>query len=420
MNSLIHSTKIAFKALAANKLRTALTVLGIVIGSASVVVVYSAGAGISALLFDQIESFGTNIIQIEIKVPSNKKSTMESEQDSGSAIARGVQITTLNHQDLEDLKKVKNVTGAYGAILSQDRASYGGETRRAFLMGVSADYINIDRGEVALGRFFTDNEDRSLSQVVVLGSKMAEKLFFNDDPLGKLITLHNSKYQVIGVMKEKGRAMTMDFDDYIYLPVRTLQRKVMGINHLLYMVHQLADSNLALETAEEFKSILRDNHGITDPLKDDFRVTTMEEMIETLETVTGALTILLLAIIIISLIVGGVGILNVMYVSVSERTAEIGLRKAVGANYRAIRQQFLIESVVITLLGGVVGVVVGIFISWVLAWGAIYFGLEWKFSIPLEGLIVALVSSFVFGILFGLGPAKRAAKLDPLEAMRKE
>lgn len=406
--------------MASNKLRTALTVLGIVIGASSVIVVYSAGEGVRGLLLGQIESFGTNIIQTEIKIPANKKSAAESERSSGASIAQGVQITTLSHDDLADLKNVRNISGGYGAILSQDQAGYGSEVRRAFLMGVSADYINIDKTEIAFGRFFTDNEDKSLTQVVVLGSKMAEKLFGNSDPIGKFINLHKSKYQVIGVMEEKGKMMTMDFDDYIYLPVRTLQKRIMGINHLLYMVHQLEDPSRALETAEEFRLVLRENHDITDPLKDDFRVVTMDEMLATLDTITGALTILLLAIIIISLIVGGVGILNVMYVSVSERTSEIGLRKAVGANYKAIRRQFLIESVIVTLLGGVVGVVVGIFSAWLLAWGAQYYGLEWEFVIPLEGVFVALFFSFLFGILFGLGPAKRAARLDPLEAMRKE
>ncbi len=406
--------------MSANKLRTALTVLGIVIGSASVVVVYSAGEGIRGLLLKQISSFGTDIIQTEIKIPANKRSTAESEQNSGSGIAQGVQITTLRHEDLEDISKLKNITGGYGAILTQDKASYGSEMRRAFLIGVSADYIEIDSTEIAVGRFFSEEEDKSLAQVVILGSKMAEKLFGDSEAIGKYIVLHKSKYQVIGVMEEKGRVMTMDFDEYIYLPVRTLQKKIMGIEHFLYTVHQLADPSRAADTAEEARTILRDNHDITDPDKDDFRVTTMEEMLETLDTIMNALTILLLSIIAISLVVGGVGILNVMYVSVSERVGEIGLRKAVGANYSAIKQQFLVESVLVTLIGGVAGVLVGILISWVLAWGAGSFGLEWRFVVPLEGVIVSLLFSFLFGVLFGLGPATKAARLDPIEAMRKE
>ena len=406
--------------MSANKLRTALTILGIVIGSSSVIIVYSAGEGLRGLLLGQIESFGTNIIQTEIKIPANKKSASEGERSSGAAIAQGVQVTTLKHDDLLDLKKISNVSGGYGAVLSQDQISYGSEVRRAFLMGVSADYINIDKTDIAQGRFFTENEDKSLARVVVLGSKISEKLFGNSYPIGKFVSLHKSKYQVIGVMEEKGKMMTMDFDDYVYLPVQTLQKRIMGINHFLYMVHQVENPLLALETAEEFRQVLRENHNISDPLKDDFRVMTMDEMMATLDTITGALTILLLAIIVISLIVGGVGILNVMHVTVSERVAEIGLRKAVGADYKSIRMQFLVESVIITCLGGVIGVLLGVLLSWVLAWGAWRYGLDWKLVIPLEGVLVAIFFSFLFGILFGLGPAKRAARLDPLEAMRKE
>jgi putative ABC transport system permease protein len=419
MNNIIMSIKLALKSMFANKLRTALTVLGIVIGAASVIIVYSAGEGIRSLLLKQIESFGTDVLQTEIKVPSNKPG-MAGEQESGSAIASGAQVTTLTIDDAEDLKKLSNIKAGYAATLSQDRASYGGEVRKVFLMGVGAEYIDIDRTKIAEGRFFTEIEDKNLSSVVVLGAGIKQELFGDSDAIGKSITIHKSKYQVIGVMEEKGKIMTMDFDKYVYLPVRTLQKKIMGINHVFYMVHQLIDPDKAGETAEEARMILRENHDISDPIKDDFRVTTMEEMMEMLDTIIGALTILLLAIIIISLVVGGVGILNVMYVTVSERTAEIGLRKAVGANYRAIMRQFLTESVIITVFGGLIGVVAGILASFGLYLVANYFGLEWAFSIPLRGVIVAVSFSLLFGIVFGIAPARRAARLDPVEAMRRE
>jgi putative ABC transport system permease protein len=419
MNNIIMSIKLALKSMFANKLRTALTVLGIVIGAASVIIVYSAGEGIRSLLLKQIESFGTDVLQTEIKVPSNKPG-MAGEQESGSAIASGAQVTTLTIDDAEDLKKLSNIKAGYAATLSQDRASYGGEVRKVFLMGVGAEYIDIDRTKIAEGRFFTEIEDKNLSSVVVLGAGIKQELFGDSDAIGKSITIHKSKYQVIGVMEEKGKIMTMDFDKYVYLPVRTLQKKIMGINHVFYMVHQLIDPDKAGETAEEARMILRENHDISDPIKDDFRVTTMEEMMEMLDTIIGALTILLLAIIIISLVVGGVGILNVMYVTVSERTAEIGLRKAVGANYRAIMRQFLTESVIITVFGGLIGVVAGILASFGLYLVANYFGLEWAFSIPLRGVLVAVSFSLLFGIVFGIAPARRAARLDPVEAMRRE
>jgi putative ABC transport system permease protein len=405
--------------MAANKLRTGLTVLGIVIGVASVIIVYSAGEGIYNLLLGQIESFGTNIIETEIKVPSNKKGG-EAEQESAMSLAGGTQITTLKIEDLEDLNKLSNISGGYAAIMSQDQASYGGTIKKAFLLGVSASYIEIDKSEIAAGRFFDEAEEKSLAPVVVLGSNLKTDLFGDADAVGQSITLHKSKYQVIGVMKEKGGSFGMNFDDYIYLPLLTLQKRIMGINYVMYMVHQLKDPDRAAETAAEAREILRENHDISDPLKDDFRVVTMEEMMAMLDTITGALTILLLAIITISLIVGGVGILNVMHVSVSERTAEIGLRKAVGANYRDIVRQFLTESVVVTMFGGIIGIVVGVLLSWGLAFGARSFGLDWQFSVPLKAFVVSLLFSSAFGILFGIGPAKRAARLDPVEAMRRE
>lgn len=409
----------AFKSMAGNKLRTALTILGIVIGVASVIVVYSAGEGIRGLLVSQIESFGTNIIETEVKVPSNKKGSA-GDQESSMSIASGVQITTLDLEDLEDLNKLRNVSGGYAGILSQDQASYGNEQRKAYILGVNASYIDIDKSEVAAGRFFTEAEDKSLASVAVLGSKIKDKLFGNSDAVGKFVTIHREKYLVIGTMEERGASMMMNFDDYIYLPIRTLQKKVMGIEHVFYIVNQLYDPSLAEETAAEARDVLRENHDITDPDKDDFRLVTMSEMMKTLDTATGALTILLLAIIAISLIVGGVGILNVMYVIVSERTAEIGLRKAVGANYQAIVRQFLAESIVITLCGGLIGIILGVFISWLLALVASSFGFDWRFSVPLEAFVVAIVFSLLFGVVFGIGPAKKAARLDPVEAMRKE
>ncbi|HPT30095.1 MAG TPA: ABC transporter permease [bacterium] len=419
MSNIFSAFKMAFKSMRANKGRTSLTILGIVIGIASIIIVYSAGEGIKGLLVSQVEAFGTNIIQSEIKVPTTKKGSSGDTQ-SATAMASGVQVTSMKLKDLEDIKKLSNITSGYGAVLSQEKISYGNESRKAFLFGVSPDYINIDSSEVEFGRFFSDEEDKSLSQVVVLGSKMKEKLFGDADALGQYVSLRHSKFLVIGVMKSRGGGLGMDFDDYVYMPLRTLQKKIMGIDYVMYMIHEVKDMTLAADTAEEIRLILRDNHKITDPIKDDFRVSTMEDMMAILNTVTDAITILLLAIVIISLIVGGVGILNIMYVIVSERTMEIGLRKAVGANYRNIMTQFLAESVLITLLGGVVGVLVGIVFSFLISVGANYANLDWLFVIPFKSLVVAFFFSLVFGIFFGVYPARKAARLDPIEALRKE
>jgi len=427
--NILYIFKIALKSMWSNKVRTGLTVLGIVIGMAAVIIVFSAGEGIRGLVLGQIESFGTDIIETEIKVPSSKKGTA-AEQQSAAALVQGVQVTTLTLDDLEDIKKLSNIKDGYAGIMSQEQVSYGNEVRKSFLFGTSASYINIDKSEIDYGRFFTEAEDKSLSQVVVLGSKIKEKLFGDSDPIGKTIKIRKSKFRVIGIIKERGAIMVIDFDDYIYVPIRTLQKKIMGIDHVMYTVHQLNNIKEADETAEEMRYILRENHNLPQQLgpykgwldtgKDDFRVVTMAEMMETMDIITGALTLLLLAIVVISLIVGGVGITNIMYVIVTERTAEIGLRKAVGAKYKDIIKQFLVESVLITIIGGIIGVMVGILIAGAIYFGANYYGLDWRFIVPIKAYLVAVGFSIIFGIAFGIYPARKAARLEPVEALRNE
>jgi len=411
--------KLSLVSMLKNKTRTALTVLGMVIGIASIVIVFSAGEGIRSLIVGQIEAFGTNSIQTEVKVPSSKKGT-EGDMESAGAIASGIQVTSLNEKDLEDIKKIPNISNGYGAILSQETISYLNETKKAFLFGVSASYIDIDNSELANGYFFTESDNNSLSQVVVLGSKVAKDIFKGEDPVGKTVTIKRGRYQVIGVLKERGATVGFDFDSMTILPVKTLQKKIMGIDYFMYTIHQVFNPELAEETAETMRDILRENHSISNPDRDDFRVTTMKEMLETSKDVTNSITILLLLIVTVSLVVGGVGILNVMYVIVSERTPEIGLRKALGARFSDIMKQFLIESILITLIGAILGIILGIIFSFVIFLLANYFGLEWKFVVPLKSFVVAILFAVFFGVVFGIFPARKAGKLDPVEALRKE
>lgn len=400
-------------------MRTSLTLLGLIIGIMTVIVVYSAGEGIKGLVFGQLESFGTDFVQTEIKVPT-KKGGSEGDSQSAMAMATGVQVTSLTLDDMAAVNKLTNIVTGYSAILGQEQASYGNELRRAFIFGTNASYLDIDKTKIAQGRFFTEAEDLSLSQVVVLGSGIKEKLFGESDPIGKAIRIRQEKFTVIGVAEEKGAVMFMTFDDYIYMPIRTLQKKVMGIDHVMYFINKMAKPELGDATAEEIRDLLRRRHDITDPARDDFRVSTMAEAMEILETITNAMTFLLLAIVAISLVVGGVGIMNVMYVAVTERTMEIGLRKAVGATSANILRQFLIESILLTLLGGLVGCILGASLAYLISLAAKAFGVSWEFSIPLRAFVVALSFSAFFGIVFGVTPARTAAKLDPIEALRAE
>lgn len=404
----------------ANKARTSLTLLGLVIGIMTVIIVFAAGEGIRGLVLGQIESFGTDTVITEIKVPTTKTGSA-GESESGNAQASGVQVTTLTVDDMEAVEKLPNINKGYAAVLSQEQVSYGNELRRASVMGVNANYIEIDSGStMQTGRFFSEADDKSLATVAVIGQGMKEKLFGDSDAIGKTIKLRNERFTVIGIMAPRGAVMFMSFDDYVYVPLRTLQKKLMGTDYASYMVHQVENVRQSEATAEDIRYTMRERHDITDPVKDDFRVTTMVESLATLDTITSALTFLLLAIVAISLVVGGVGIMNIMYVSVTERTMEIGLRKAVGASYKDILQQFLVEAILITLTGGVVGSILGTVIAWLISLVAGGLGFDWRFAIPAQAYIIAISFSLVFGIIFGVTPARSAAKLDPIEALRTE
>lgn len=402
--------QLSIRSLRLNILRTSLTVLGIIIGVAAIVVVFAAGDGISSLITGEVASYGTDTIQTETKVPSKRNTTPLA------------QVTTLKLSDMEAIDRLENIRQSYGAILGQQKVSWQSQNQRVFLFGVSSPYTEIDKKSRPVeGRFFTAEEDRNQAMVAVLGYQLRQDLFGDQPAIGQWIKIGNNKFQVIGVLEERGGAVSMiDFDKTVYLPVKTLQKRILGVDHILYMMHQLNNVNRADETAEEIKLLLRERHNIDDPDKDDFRVTTMAELMETLDVVTNAITLLLLAIVVISLIVGGVGIMNIMYVTVSERTPEIGLRKALGATYRDIVGQFLVEAVLITIWGSFIGILLGIILSWLLSLTANHFGIVWHFTMPWLGIVTAIIFALSCGLLFGLRPAQKAAKLDPVEALRAE
>lgn len=410
MNNYIIAFKLAWRSLSLNLLRTSLTVLGVIIGALAIIVVFAAGDSLNKLILSEVESYGTDIIQTEIKVPGTA-----SQFPSG-------EITSLKLSDMEEIDKLENVKRSYAALISQTRLSFEAERTTALVFGVSSSYPLIDqKSQTIEGRFFSEEEDLSQAMVAVIGYKLNEKLFPNQSAINQYINYANRKVRVIGVLEERGGALGfIDFDDAIYLPIRTLQKRILGIDHALYFVHQLNDVSRAEETAEEIRYILRDLHNISDPKQDDFRVSTIDEALEIINSVTGAITGLLLAIILISLLVGGVGIMNIMYVVVSERTKEIGLRKALGARKKEVVRQFLIEALLITFWGWFLGSILGLILSRVLIIVANNYGVNLEFIFPLSGLIVAFIFSISCGLIFGLKPAKKASKLDPVEAMRIE
>ena len=409
----------SLKALRSNPVRTVLTTLGIMIGIATVIMVLSAGAGFKALINDEVASLGNDTLFIKTKIPPTTKNRAASSITGGLTPGVAVGITTFTQRDLDGIKKLNNVENDYGEVTGMAVASYRNNNKTAIYYGASSEKFLIDQHQLSSGRFYTQAEDAGASQVVILGSSIASSLFLQDNPIGKIVRIGNLNFQVIGVYKAQGGG-DVGPDGGLYVPLKTAQFKMLGINYITIGVVQLKNINLADATAAEITQTLRHNHNITDPNKDDFVVVTQAQVLDIYNTIFNGITILLIAIASISLVVGGVGIMNIMYVVVTERTSEIGLKKALGAKSSDILREFLIESILVTVLGGIIGIIFGATLSWLVAVVATANGLTWVFTVPLYAIIIAVGVSATIGISFGVLPARSAAKLDPIEALRYE
>jgi putative ABC transport system permease protein len=412
----------SIKVLKANPVRTVLTTLGIVIGIATVILVLSAGAGFRSLIDAQVQAFGTDTLFIETRVPPTTKNRASNNPTSAdlSRASSSTAITTFKQKDLSDVEKLGNIKGAYGIVTGLAVASYRDNAKSTIYYGSSYKRFEIDKNTLKSGRFYTQAEDMGASQVVILGYNIANDLFGQDEALGKLIKIGNLNFQVIGVYDQQGSFGGAGADDILYIPMQTAQKKLLGIDYLLVGIVQLEDSNLGDSTAEQIKTLLRKNHNITDPAKDDFTVTTQAQAMDTFNTIFNGITILLICIASISLVVGGVGIMNIMYVVVTERTSEIGLKKALGATNKDILIEFLVESVLVTIIGGILGIILGAFGGWIISLIATASGLDWVFSVPFYSILLGVGVSATIGIGFGVLPARSASKLDPIEALRYE
>lgn len=417
MKQFFLSIKLALRNLRTNKGRTVLTLIGVVIGIMSVIVVNSSGEGVKKYIMGQFDSYGNDIIQIETKVPST--SATSSENAMGQA--QGIQITTLKNSDGEEIKKLPNVSGYAAGTMGQEIASYKGENKRAMLFGNGADYPLIDTGvKVSEGTFYTDSEDNSLAQVIVIGQDIKEALFKNENPIGKDVKIKGLNFRVIGVLEKRGTVAFFNYDELIYLPVKTLEKKILGIDYVRYITVKVKDVSKIDVTAADVTDLLKRLHRTPKPEQEDFLVMTMQEAQKIIDDVFNVITILLLALTSISLIVGGVGIMNVMYVAVVERTFEIGLRKAVGAKAKDILRQFLFEAIILTSLGGIVGIILGFLINLAFSYIFSLLGFALKLSLTLNSVLLGVGFSMVTGIIFGYYPAWKASKLSPIEALRKE
>lgn len=417
MKRILLSIKLAFKNLRNNTGRTVLTLVGIVIGITSVIIVTSSGQGVKEYILGQFDSYGNDIIQIETKVPSTGKTSSA----NATGQAQGIQITTLKVTDGEQILKLPNVTGFAAGTLGQEIASYKNENKRAMIYGNGAALPEIDTGvKVEKGVFYTQAEDDSLAQVVVIGSEVKSSLFGDEDAIGKDIRLKGLNFRVIGVAEKRGTVAFFNYDELIYMPVQTLQKKILGIDYVRYITVKVKDVAMIDVTAADVTDLLKRIHKTPREEQEDFSVVTMQEAQKLVDDVFGTINILLLALTSISLIVGGVGIMNVMYVAVVERTFEIGLRKAVGAKEIDIRNQFLFEAIFITFIGGMIGIILGFLLNLAFSYVFSLLGYSLSFPLTMNSVLLGAGFSVATGIIFGYYPAWKASKLSPMEALRKE
>jgi putative ABC transport system permease protein len=413
---LANPIKISYKNLMAAKWRSFLTILGIIIGVASVIIIMAIGRSAQILILDQISGVGSNLIGV---LPGF------SDENGPPATAMGISIKTLTYEDLNALRNGKNVPevedGA-GYVMGTATVNYAGTGFNAAYTGTTASYIAVENAKVVKGRFFSRDEETNMARVAVLGSKIAEDIFGLSDPLNKTIKIDDKSFQVVGVFEKRGSTGfgIGSQDDRIFAPLKTVQKLLLGIDHLGFARLKVKNTNLISSAIVNTKTTLRERHHINTSTDDDFSVRDQASAISIIKNVTNILRYFLLVVGTISLIVGGVGIMNVMLIAVSQRIREVGLRKAVGARSSDVMTQFLVESSVVSFLGGTIGIIFGLIISYLISAVVQYFGYKWPFLVSLESIIVATLVSILIGIIFGIYPARKASHVSPMEALRYE
>lgn len=400
--------KIAMRAIAANKLRSFLTMLGIIIGVASVIAMMAIGQGSKKSIQANIAEMGSNMIMIR---PGQDKGPGGAQQDASD-------MQTLKLKDYEALKEqAKYLSAISPSVNSSGQFINGNNNTPSTIYGISPDYMQIRQQKVKDGEMFTDEEVRSSAKVCVVGKTVADNLFTNgEDPVGKVIRFNKIPFRVVGVLESKGcNSFGMDQDDVVLAPYTTVMKRILSVTYLQGINASAVTEDMTDLAIEDITSILRENHKLKTSDEDNFTIRSQQEMAEMMDSTSDTMTVLLLVVACISLVVGGIGIMNIMYVSVTERTKEIGLRMSVGARGIDILNQFLIESVLLSVTGGLIGVIVGVGA----AVGINVFA-HWPIQIQPWSVLLSFAVCSATGIFFGWYPAKKAASLDPIEAIRYE
>lgn len=399
--------KIAVRALLRNKSRAILTMLGVVIGIASVIAMVSLGQSSTLSVREQLSGMGSNMIMI---MPSRQ---MRGGVNMGNASAK-----SLDTKDLKSLQEnTRFVAHVSPSVSASAQLVYGSNNHPGSIQGVAPCYLDIRMYKLESGIMFTDVDVKKYNKVCVIGKTVQENLFTKgENPIGQMVRFGSIPMKVIGVLEAKGRnQMGQDQDDIVLAPYTTVQKRFMAISHFNMMFASAVSEEESEMAATEITYILRSNHKIAAGAEDDFEIRTQEELLSTMSSITQMLTYLLAAIASISLVVGGIGIMNIMYVTVTERTKEIGLRMAIGAQNKDIMLQFLSESVILSLIGGVIGILLGLLLSYALS-----LVLSWPFVVSTKAILISFVVCAATGIFFGWYPAKKAANMDPIAALRYE
>lgn len=400
------SVRIALDALTANKLRTILTMLGIIIGVGAVIAMVSVGLGVRQNITNSISSLGSNMLIV-----------MPGSSNTGGLRSAAGSRTTLKYEDAVAIKsKVKNIDYVSPTVRRSFQVVNGNQNWNTTVYGVTPEYMPIRSLAVSAGSFITQNDLTKRQRVAVIGTTVASNLYGSKNPVGLNIRVNNQPYKVIGVLESKGQSsMGQDQDDVVIIPLTTAMERLLGITYVQSVNIQVSSQDKMNRVQGDVESLLRQCHRIVGGKEDDFNVRNMTSLMETVNETTSMLTLFLGSVAAISLLVGGIGIMNIMMVSVTERTREIGIRKALGATYKAIMTQFLIESVVIGVIGGLIGIGFGCTASELIS----RFG-GFNTVITISPILLSFSFSVGIGLFFGIYPARKAALLDPIEALRYE